>query len=47
VTCHDGDAFGTRRIKHNTAGAEFFGIAGYRWLIGGRPPSALWRRQVL
>jgi hypothetical protein len=29
VTCHycDGDAFGTKRIKLNTAGAEFFGFA--------------------
>jgi hypothetical protein len=29
VTCHycDGDAFGRRRIKVNTAGAEFFGFA--------------------
>jgi len=42
VTCQycDGDAFGTRRIKLNTAGAEFFGFAGYGRLIGGRPPSA-------
>jgi len=34
---------GTKRIKVNTAGAEFFGFAGYRRLIGGRLPAAAGR----